>query len=85
MGLHQKRCCLCAQVTIQAYLMWEKAGRPDGADFAGDARRTLEGQVTGGMSLQDLERALKAPEPQVTPVLTALHCSPAWSCQFSKA
>ena len=47
--------------------MWEKAGRPDGADFAGDARRALEQQVMSGKSLQELERALKSPEPQVGP------------------
>ena len=53
------------QVNIQAYLLWEKAGRPDGADFAQDARATLEAQLLAGKSVQDLEAALKAPEPKV--------------------
>ena len=64
----QQRCVtggLGEQVSIQAYLLWEKAGRPDGADFAADARATLAAQLAAGMSLQELERALKAPEPQV--------------------
>ena len=53
------------QVNIQAYLLWEQAGRPDGADFAGDARATLEAQLRAGKSVQDIEVALKAPEPKV--------------------
>ena len=53
-----------AQVNIQAYLLWEKAGRPEGADFAADARSTLQAQLASGRSLQELESALKAPEPQ---------------------
>lgn len=44
--------------------MWEKAGQPDGADFSNDARKALEQQVLSGKSLQELERALKSPEPQ---------------------
>lgn len=56
---------VCRQVNIQAYLLWEKAGRPDGADFAQDARATLEAQLRSGKSVQDLEAALKAPEPKV--------------------
>ena len=56
---------VCWQVNIQAYLLWEKAGRPDGADFAQDARTTLEAQLRSGKSVQDLETALKAPEPKV--------------------
>ena len=54
-----------AQVNIQAYLLWEQAGRPDGADFAGDARSTLEAQARAGKSVEEIEAALKAPEPQV--------------------
>lgn len=50
---------------IQAYLLWEKAGRPDGADFSGDARNTLQQQLASGMSLEQLEKALKEPSPQV--------------------
>ena len=57
--------CVWRQVNIQAYLLWEQAGRPDGADFAGDARATLEAQLHAGTSVQDIEAALKAPEPKV--------------------
>ena len=57
--------CLYRQVNTQAYLLWEKAGRPDGADFAQDARATLEAQLRSGKSVQDLEATLKAPEPKV--------------------
>jgi hypothetical protein len=51
------------QVNIEAYLLWEKAGRPEGADFSTEARRTLEDQLRSGKTLQDLERILKAPPP----------------------
>ena len=53
-------------MNTQAYLLWEQAGRPDGADFAQDARATLEAQLRAGKSLQDVEAALKAPDPKVT-------------------
>ena len=56
------------QVNTQAYLLWEQAGRPDGADFAGDARATLEAQARAGKSVEEIEAALKAPEPKVPPV-----------------
>lgn len=52
------------QVGLQAYLMWEKAGKPDGANFSDDARRQLEQQLQSGKSVQDLERALKGPSDQ---------------------
>lgn len=65
---------LCAQVGIQAYLLWEKAGKPEGADFTGDAWRTLEEQLASGMSLEQLEKALKDPSPQVlSPSLRTAH------------
>lgn len=38
------------QVGIQAYLMWESAGKPDGANFSDDARKDLERQVQAGES-----------------------------------
>ncbi len=56
---------MACQVGIQAYLLWEKAGRPDGADFSNDARKTLQQQLDGGMSLDQLEKSLKEPSPQV--------------------
>lgn len=52
------------QVGLQAYLMWEQAGKPDGANFSEDARRQLEQQLQSGKSVQDLERALKSPSDQ---------------------
>jgi len=45
-------------------LIEKQAGRPDGADFGPDARRMLETQLRGGMSIADLEKALKSPQPQ---------------------
>ena len=52
------------QVGLQAYLMWEQAGKPDGANFSDDARRQLEQQLQSGKSVQELERALKGPSDQ---------------------
>lgn len=52
------------QVGLQAYLMWEQAGKPDGANFSDDARRQLEQQLQSGKSVQDLEHALKGPSQQ---------------------
>ncbi|KAK9809702.1 hypothetical protein WJX73_007079 [Symbiochloris irregularis] len=56
-------------VGLQAYLLWEKAGKPDGADFSNDARQALERQLASGSSVQDLEKALHAPaaEPAKPP------------------
>lgn len=52
------------QVGLQAYLMWEQAGKPDGANFSDDARRQLQQQLQAGKSVQDLEQALKGPSHQ---------------------
>ena len=52
------------QVGVQSYLLWEQAGKPDGADFSKDARKRLEAQLQQGKTVQDLERALKAPDAQ---------------------
>ncbi len=72
---------MACQVGIQAYLLWEKAGRPDGADFANDARKTLQQQLASGMSLQQLEKSLKEPSPQVAyQTCACMHaCLPACS------
>ncbi len=40
------------QVAIQAYIMWEKAGRPDGADFSNDARSVLKEQLQRGTAVE---------------------------------
>ena len=45
-------------VGVQAYIMWEAAGRPDGADFGGAARRSLAGRVRRGESVDALRAAL---------------------------
>jgi len=58
---------LWLQVGLQAYLMWEQAGKPDGANFSDDARRQLEQQLQSGKSVQDIERALKGPSDQKAP------------------
>lgn len=50
-------------VGVQAYILWEQAGKPDGADFGGEARQMLEGRLRGGESLADIERSLRGPQP----------------------
>ena len=50
------------QVGLQAYLMWEQAGKLDGADFSNDARNQLQQQLQSGKSVQDLENALRGPK-----------------------
>ena len=52
------------QVGLQAYLLWEQAGKPDGANFSDDARLTLEKQLQQGKTVEDLERILKGPPGQ---------------------
>ena len=54
-------------VNVQAYLLWEQAGQPDGADFGGQAREVLEKQVRAGASIADLERLLRGPPQQAAP------------------
>ena len=44
----------CLQVGIQAYIMWEKAGKPDGADFSNDACNILREQLQSGAAVQVL-------------------------------
>lgn len=46
-----------------AYIMWEKAGKPDGADFGNQAREQLTRELQGGKSIQDLRKELAAPPP----------------------
>ena len=50
--MHNDACCA------------RQAGRPDGADFARDARRILEAQMREGKSVAELEKALLSPSPQ---------------------
>ena len=62
------------QVGVQSYLLWEQAGKPDGADFSGDARRALEAQLQQGKTVEELERALRAPDAQKPPHLQVQPC-----------
>lgn len=48
-------------INIKAFLLWEQAGKPDGADFGSQAREALVADLTAGKSLQDIERTLKGP------------------------
>lgn len=48
---------------MQAYILWEKAGKPDGADFASQARRMLQDQLQQGATVEHLEKSLLAPPP----------------------
>lgn len=50
-------------VNVQAYLLWEQAGKPDGADFAESARQMLEKRMQAGEALADVENTLRAPAP----------------------
>lgn len=50
-------------VGIQAYILWEQAGKPDGADFTDAATAELSQKLQSGMTLQEVERSLKEPAP----------------------
>ena len=63
-GLTYPYAWLALQVGIEAYILWEKAGKPDGADFSNDARRTLQDQLDKGATIEHLNKSLKAPSPQ---------------------
>ena len=47
-------------INLKAYLMWEEAGKPDGADFGEQARELIENQVKEGMTVQDIRRSLQS-------------------------
>jgi alpha-glucan,water dikinase len=49
-------------VGLKAYLMWEAAGRQDGADFADQAREVLAKQVLSGKSIQEIEEIVRGPQ-----------------------
>ncbi|KAI8477159.1 MAG: R1 protein [Monoraphidium minutum] len=50
-----------ALVSVQAYVMWEHAGKPQGADFGAAARNLIEEKLRSGLSLQQIEDDLKNP------------------------
>ncbi len=67
------------QVGIQAYIMWEKAGKPDGADYSNDARRVLQEQLQSGTAVQ-----VQTPLALCESVLVLKRCyglRPACHCQ----
>jgi hypothetical protein len=39
-------------MAVQAYILWEKAGKPQGADFAQAAREEIHRQLKSGMKLE---------------------------------
>ena len=39
-------------MAVQAYILWEKAGKPDGADFAQAARDEIHRQLKAGQKLE---------------------------------
>lgn len=39
-------------MAVQAYILWEKAGKPDGADFAQAARDEIHRQLKSGKKLE---------------------------------
>ena len=47
---------------IQAYILWEQAGKPDGADFGEEARALIEEKVQRGWTLGQVEKDLKEPK-----------------------
>jgi hypothetical protein len=60
-------------MAVQAYILWEKAGRPEGADFSHAAREEIHRQLKAGQSLTQIEKALRGPptergaEPKAAP------------------
>ena len=49
-------------VAVAAYLLWEGAGRPEGADFGGAARRRLAARLRAGETVGALRRELTGEE-----------------------
>eukprot|EP00887_Chlorella_sp_A99_P007269 scaffold2.g7269.t1 len=54
-------------IGIQAYVLWEQAGKPDGADFGDAARRKLEDWARSGASWDDIRRELTTPKQAPAP------------------
>ncbi|XRB06735.1 alpha-glucan, water dikinase [Pycnococcus provasolii] len=44
-----------------AYILWEQAGKPDGADFGTSAREKLEAEIRAGKTIEQIELELRAP------------------------
>ncbi|EFJ44707.1 hypothetical protein VOLCADRAFT_118653, partial [Volvox carteri f. nagariensis] len=47
---------------VQAYVLWERAGKPDGADFSGEARRVITEQLQSGATLEEVGAPLGTPK-----------------------
>lgn len=45
-------------VGIQAYLLWESAGKPEGADLSLEARENLAAEILNGKSIEEIRMAL---------------------------
>jgi alpha-glucan, water dikinase len=48
-------------VATQAYVIWERSGKPEGSDFSAQARAELAARVAAGETLQQIENAFNAP------------------------
>ncbi|KAF8067212.1 R1 [Scenedesmus sp. PABB004] len=48
-------------VAVQAFVMWEQAGKPQGADFGSAARKKIEDKLRSGQTLDEIEWRLKHP------------------------
>ena len=54
-------------VAVQAYVLWERAGKPDGVDFGNEARVAIGAMLASGMSLADIDVKLREPPSQSAP------------------
>jgi alpha-glucan,water dikinase len=54
-------------VNLQAYILWEQQGKPDGADFGPEAAALIEGRLRAGESAAEIEASLRT--PAATPVV----------------
>jgi len=45
-------------IAVQAYVMWEDAGKPQGGDFGAPARNLIEEKLRSGQTLQQIEAEL---------------------------
>ena len=59
---------------MQAYILWERAGKPDGADFSGDARRLITESVSSGMTYEQVVRVLGALQGLLCSTRMMLQC-----------
>lgn len=55
--------------------MWERAGKPDGADFGSAARSELESKLRGGKSLADICKDLNYQPKSISSVSSSASLS----------